>query len=569
MSKWIASGGAERHHDCTPSHHGRSNWVEMSAAKPSWTSWLRERFRLIDVFDLGVLFLFAGLSMWVFVLLSSKSTFNHIWTGTDGPFIGDQMQYLGWIEDSAQHLLISNPFISSPSMASFLQPAIAISGGLVRLGLSPSAAYIAWKPIAVVLLFIAVRAYVRHLCTGTAARRVALVIALFYISPLADLGQRFQWFHSLNAIIVEAAGLEMWPGLYLWGYPFTALCVAALVGALLAYERDRASGRLRPWAPLLGLLCAWLQPWQGATLLIVIMTTEAVCLWRQRAMNVRLTIATALATTIPLVYYSILSHTNPTWVLSGKVNLLVYPWLPILLSLAPLALVTILACRYDAPRFNDVAVRVWPVAALTVYCLIALAHVGTFPSHALQGLSVPFAVLLATVGQHIPFRFRSSFQIGVIMIVVVALLVVPSGWREMSSARAIGTPESGAVEPIFITANEQLAFSYLKRDHTPGAVLAPVELGVAVPAETGRRTWVGIYSWTPDYQYRVMAAGNLFAGHLSPTEARHLVENSRTRFLLSDCQHRANLVPVLGRLLRSRQQFGCVTVYLLRSASQR
>ena len=166
------------------------------------------------------------------------------------------------------------------------------------------------------------------------------------------------------------------------------------------------------------------------------------------------------------------------------------------------------------------------------------------------------------------FRLSSSFRTGVIIVVVV-LLVAPSGWREMNSARAIGTPESGAVEPIFITANEQQAFSYLKRDHLPGAVLAPVELGVAVPAETGRRTWVGIFSWTPDYQYRVMAAGNLFAGHLSPAAARHLVEDSGTRFLLSDCQHHANLVPVLGRLLRSRQEFGCVTVYLLRSESQR
>ena len=109
------------------------------------------------------------------------------------------MQYLGWIEDSAQHVLISNPFISSPSVASFLQPGIAISGGLVRLGLSPSAAYLAWKPIAVLLLFIAVRGYVRHLCTGTAARRVALVIALFYISPLAELSERFHWFHSFDA----------------------------------------------------------------------------------------------------------------------------------------------------------------------------------------------------------------------------------------------------------------------------------------------------------------------------------------------------------------------------------
>jgi hypothetical protein len=540
----------------------------MSVANPSPISWLRERRRSIDAFDVGVLLLFGGLSMWVFALLDSKSTPNHIWTGTDGPFVGDQMQYLGWIEDSAQHFLISNPFISRPSVASFLQPAIAISGGLVRLGLSSSAAYLVWKPVAVLLLFIAVRAYVRHLFTGTAARRVALVIALFYISPLSELSQRFHWFHGFNALTVEGAGLEMWPGLYLWGYPFTALCVAALVGALLAYERDRTSGRLRPWAPLLGLSCAWLQPWQGATLLIVIVTTEAISICRQRAMHLRLAIATGAATASPLVYYSILSHTNPMWILSGKVNLIISPWLPLLVSLTPLALVTVLACRYSAPGFNDVAVRVWPAAALTVYCLIALAHVGTFPSHTLQGLSIPFAVLLVTVAQHVPIPRTIPFRTGMIVVatvIIVVLLIVPSGWREMSSARAIGTPESGTVEPIFITANEQHAFLYLKQNQLPGAVLAPVELGVAVPAETGRRTWVGIFSWTPNYQNRVTAASNLFAGLLSPTAAHQLVEDSGTRFLLSDCQHHANLAPALGALLESRQYFGCVTVYVLRS----
>jgi hypothetical protein len=543
---------------------GSVNGGDITATRSSWTSWLGQRWRSVDVFDWVTFLLFAGLSMWVFALLSSKSTPNHIWTGTDGPFIGDQMQYLGWIEDSARHVLISNPFISTPSAANFLQPGIAISGGLVRLGVSPSAAYLVWKPIAVLLLFVAVRAYVRHLCAGTAARRVALVIGLFYFSPLSELSQHFHWFHSFDALTVEAVGGEMWPGLYLWGYPFTALCVAALIGALLAYERDRMSGRLRPWAPLLGLCCAWLQPWQGATFLIMIAATEIVCLLRRREMNVRLTLVTGLATVAPLAYYSILSHTDPTWVLSGKVNLVVYPWLPLLFSLAPLALVTLLAWRYPAPRFNDVAVRVWPAAALAVYCLIAVAHVGTFPSHALQGLSVPFGVLLATVGQRIPIPLGKSLRIGIVAL-VVALLVVPSGWREMNEARSYGTATTGGVTPTFITADEQRAFFYLKQDELPGAVLAPIELGEAVPAETGRRTWVGIYSWTPDYEDRVLAAENLFSGHLSPSAARHLVEQSDTRFLLSDCQDPADLSPVLGHLLQSRREFGCVTVYVLRS----
>jgi hypothetical protein len=289
---------------------------------------------------------------------------------------------------------------------------------------------------------------------------------------------------------------------------------------------------------------------------------------RQRAMHLRLAVATAAATAIPLVYYSILSHTNPAWILSGKVNSGVLPWPPILVSLTPLALVTVLACRYRARSFNDVAVRVWPAAALAIYCLIALAHVGTFSTHALQGLSIPFAVLLVIVGQHVPIPRATAFRTGMIVIataIVVILLVVPSGWQELNSARALGNPQFGTVEPTFITANEQHAFLYLKENQLPGAVLAPIELGVAVPAETGRRTWVGILSWTPDYQNRVFAASNLFAGRLSPAAARQLVEDSGTRFLLSDCQHDTNLAPALGALLQSRQYFGCVTVYVLRT----
>ena len=460
----------------------------VSDASPAAISWLHGRWHSIDAFDRGVLVLFAGLSMWVFALLDSKSSANHIWTGTDGPFIGDQMQYLGWIEDSARHLLISNPFISRPSMATFLQPGIALSGWLVRLGMSPSAAYLVWKPIAVFFLFISVRAYVRHLCTGIAARRVALIVALFYVSPFAELCQQFHLLNPIDRLFVEAAGLEMWPGLYVWGYPFTALCISSLVGALLAYERDRIDGRLRPWAPLLGLFCAWLQPWQGATFLILIMVTEVVSFRRGRTINLRLVAVTCLATAIPLVYYSILSHTDPTWVLSGRVNLVVYPWTPILLSLLPLALVTILACRYRAPGFNQVAVRLWPLAAVSVYCLIALGHIGTFPSHALQGLSVPFAVLLVTVAVHIPVRFGGPLRAGAIIAALAAVLVVPSAWREMNSARSIGGGRFSAVEPVFITADEQQAFLYLKMDNRPGAVLAPVELGAAVrPKQVGTR----------------------------------------------------------------------------------
>jgi hypothetical protein len=44
----------------------------------------------------------------------------------------------------------------------------------------------------------------------------------------------------------------MWPGSYLWGYPFTAIAIAALAGALLASERDRRAGRTPPVGAIAG-----------------------------------------------------------------------------------------------------------------------------------------------------------------------------------------------------------------------------------------------------------------------------------------------------------------------------
>ena len=75
---------------------------------------------------------------------------------------------------------------------------------------------------------------------------------------------------------------ELWSGSYLWGYLFTAIAVGLLPLALLAYERGRGGGSLAPRRRA-GLLCAWLQPWQGATLAFVLAGAEVVLVARGRA----------------------------------------------------------------------------------------------------------------------------------------------------------------------------------------------------------------------------------------------------------------------------------------------
>jgi hypothetical protein len=514
----------------------------------------------IDLFDLAAFAAFIGLSVWVLVLLAARSGPNEIWTGTDGPFIGDQMQYLGWIEDASRHLLIGNPFQSIRGAGVYLHPGLAISGGLARLGLSASVAYLVWKPIAVITLFWATRSYVRSLLTGTALRRMGLVLALFYVSPASWLAQHLGWFGYVDRLALQAMGTEMWMGLYLWGYPFTALSVAAIPLTLLAYGRDRAAGRISPWAPSFGLLCAWLQPWQGATLLTVLVGTEVLLWLREKQGFPALLAVNSVAIIVPLTYYTALSHLNSTWALSGRVNLVTFPWVPLLLVLAPLGILGLLAYRLPAVGFQDIAVRVWPIAAIAMYGLISVTHIGTYPLHALQGLSIPFAILAVTGLSHVRLPRSPIGRLGAAVTLVV-ILIIPSGVRELDNARTIGHPGFGPAVPVFITASEQTALRYLSRSPIPGAVLAPVYLGEIVPAETGRQTWVGIYSWTPDYHQRTVLADELFSGQLPQAEALTLVESSRARFLLSDCDHNASLDGTLTHVVTSVRRFGCATVY--------
>src|SRR5438105_2348822 len=105
--------------------------------------------RRIDRFELGVLVAFAAVSLWVLALdLWQVVAHGRVWTGTDGVYIVDQMQYLAWIRSASHHLLASNLFVLRSTPADYFQPAVLISGGLSALGVAPSLSLLIWKPVA-------------------------------------------------------------------------------------------------------------------------------------------------------------------------------------------------------------------------------------------------------------------------------------------------------------------------------------------------------------------------------------------------------------------------------------
>jgi hypothetical protein len=525
----------------------------------------RRRGDRIDWFDVVAFVALVALSLWTAALLVRRSHLLGLtWTGTDGPYVVDQMQYLGWIRDSAHHVLIGNPYQLGASTHDFLHPGLAISGMLNRLGMGAWLAYLVWKPVAVVALFAAARAYIHRLIPGTVPRRFALVLALFFVSPVAYLAVTLRW-HGSGAALLHPYVLEMWPGLYLWGYPFTAIAVALLPATLLAYERARQRSRVLPIVPVLGLLCAWLQPWQGATVIVVLLASEAV-LWRgHRSAGVRLLGVTVGATAVPLLYYAILGRADPTWKLADVANSVgPWPWRPLLIAIAPLGVLAILAYVRPARSFQEVAVRVWPVAAVALYGFIALSGVGTFPIHVMQGLGIPFAVLAVDAVSRVRLRLPGRAKVAM-AIATLALLAVPAFVRELNLARdRVNFHVGPYAQPYFVTPGERDALDYIERSRITGGVLSQTYLGEAVPALTGRATWVGVPSWTPDFNQRKAAADSVFAKGTSPAEISRIVRSSGARFVLSDCRDSVDLTRALQPMLEAARHFGCASVYVVR-----
>ena len=509
----------------------------------------------LDRFEAAALAALGALSVAVLAgLLVRVWTKGGIVTGSDGFLVVDQLQYLNWLRQAGEHVAVTNLYDIASYPRDYVHPGVLVSGVLHRLGLGLVASYMVWKPVAVVALFAGALLYVRRFLTERRDRRLALVLALFAVCPLAPL---VGWSHAGGPgrkLQFDFLTNEMWPGNYLWGYLFTAIAVALVPLGLLAYERGRAGGppRMLAWAALAGLLSAWLQPWQGATFAAVLVAGELLC--RRRVAEAARDLVVPLAgTAVPLLYYLVLQHHDRAWKLANVANdpshIHRWPWWVTVLGLVPIGVPALLAYRNRFERsFGELALRAWAPLAILLFYL----PFGTFPFHAFQGLALPLAVLAAITLRGVPVAAAVAFA---------ALMIVPGTAYQVDQIRSA---VNHGFQPFFLTADEHDALRFVDSEATPGGVLAPVYSGLLVPAYTGRQTYVGAGSWTPHFDQRRIAAELLFDGRLAAPRARALVRASRARFLYSDCHGRANIDRVVAAFTYAPRRFGCATVYRVR-----
>lgn len=545
----------------------------------------RERF---DRFELALLVGFAAISLWVVALdLFQVVAHDRVWSGTDGIYIVDQMQYLAWVQSASQHLLISNMFVLRSSPADYFQPAIAISGMITALGVAPWLSLLLWKPVGVLAMFFAVRAFAHRSVSGRNERRAALAIGLFFGS---------------FSLVYGSLGIvgDMMSAFLSWGYPFALIAVAAVLFGLLRYDRARAAGRLA-WAPgLLGALASTLHPWQGELLVLLLVLAEAVR-WRElvRSRRFALPLVTIGLTAAPLLYYFLLGRLDLSWDLARDASKHAFPFSAIVIGIAPLAIVAALGYRGRPHGFLDLATRLWPLATLLIYVVSATGLSAT-PLHAFDGITVPLAVLavrgvgglrrrrplgvtpwrpmsrrwsaeargpVSTRGGRLSWRGRPVSTRRVIGTLAVALATIPANVYALRLAQQDAAPVTA--NSNFINRDESAALTYLRTAPVKGGVLTQFYLGEAVPARTGRQTFVGDCLWSePNCMPKSTAADTLFTGALSPQASQTFVRQTGARFVLASCvAPQTDLTPKLGRLIVSVRHFGCATVYELRAPS--
>ncbi len=512
--------------------------------------------RRLDWFDLAALAGFGAISVWVMTLdIIQVIEHGQVWTGTDGVFITDQLQYLAWIRDASHHVLVSNLFVLRHTAAVYFQPAIAVSGGLVALGVAPWVALLVWKPIAVLVAFLGVRWYVRSSLGERGPRRAALALALFF---------------GAFSVVYGSPGVvgDLFLGFLSWGYTFGLLALGAMLLALVCYERARSSPS-RWWrgtaAALLGALASSLHPWQGELVILIVLGSE-IWLWlatRRRPASLALLAGTLCATAVPLVYYVILGAADQSWHLARIASKHSFPLFSIALALLPLTVFALPAYRSRIDSFLDAATRLWPVAALVIY-LLATSGVSATPLHAFEGVSVPLAILATRGAQQLGIRRLPAA--GLVASAAVAAATVPSVVVELREASKLVKPQTG--NPNFIARDEQHALRFLDRDPDPGGVLTRFYLGSVVPAATGRRTFVGDCIWSePRCSPRAELAQRLFDGTLPRKKARTVVRQSGARFVLADCQTRRDMDKLLAPMTVAVWHFGCAAVYELGTAT--
>ncbi len=242
-----------------------------------------------------------------------------------------------------------------------------------------------------------------------------------------------------------------------------------------------------------------MHPWQGITLIVIL--AGLAILRRGRGWAVLLAVGAGAA--LPLAYYWLLSHSDPAWRLASHYEVIGHlPALVLLAGLGPLALLAALGLRRPRGEVIEQLLLLWVAG-----CLITYFVNDAFAPHALQGISLPLAVLAVRGGQ----RLHLPWPLG---LVAIAALTIPG--LAFDARKFVNTARNEKLVQYYLPRDDARALDWISAHAPPGGILAPTPFALDIPPQTGRAVWVGHGYWSRDYFARARRANRLFTGHMRP-----------------------------------------------------
>jgi hypothetical protein len=520
------------------------------------------RLRRLTLAEWALLAVLVATSMSVFAVQAIDAAVNNrVYLGADGLYPYDQLQYLAWATDAAHHGLIADLYTLGLGRHVFLHPVWLVTGWLhVHGGLSFPLLLVAWKLAVLAALFLMLRAYARSVLDGgDAAVLVALAVALFMLSPSQVI---------VNRIAPGSTGpvnLELFAVYWLQGYFPIALAVVAMLGFLMAADVLLAGAttrserrRARVGASAAGVTAAWLHPWQGVTLLVIL---AGLAVWERRSWRALLPLTVpALATLLPVLYYAVLRQTDAGWKQAEHYNasaLASRQTLAILIAVLPVVVLMLPGYAVRARTSAERMLLLWPVAIAIVYTIS--------PSdrwHALGGYSVPAAILIVRGWPWVRSRLAGWSPRRVTAVAIAGICVAVAAAPALVGKHVVRF-RSGDFRNAEIARGDARALDSVATAAGSGGVLTTGDLGAWVPAVTGRPTWVGHETWTPSYSLRAAQVARLFSGALDhdPALERAFVRSTGATVVLEPCGSRAQLGPALAPEGFTATRVDCAMIY--------
>ena len=427
-------------------------------------------------------------------------------------------------------------------------PIFFLSGLLTRAGLDVRIAWLLWIPIAAFVLVAGFDRYVRALVAGARAQAAALLLALFYCSPIAAAIYWIAHPHGDPFTHLVLTTYYLFPAGSVWGYPQIAIALGLMPVCFLAVTDERSP----PWlAPVAGALVSFLHPWQGLTVLIV----HALVGLSSRALRTTRLLVAMIGAAAPLGYYWIIERTDPRFELTARNTAIDTAPLWVLAAVfVPLAFAVVGALRASRESVLDRQLVFWPLVALFEYEFVQAAWKPYF----LLGATLPLAILVVRG----VLALRPSFRPALAIVALLALTIPGIVWLgNLLRDREAGTARGA----YLLKPGEARALAYVADAPRRGSVLSAGLLAPAAWALTDRDSWAASRLTDPEFAVGGAEANRLIAGEFGAGTARRFVTRTGAAFVVSGCRPPGpDLSSSLGPLVAQTRRFGCAAVYELR-----